>query len=126
MAGDSAADREKEGEKNKQLSTMAGGDREYIDFGGVTMTRQQVSEILTEYMKKPIALRKQGSSHYKCPYCKNIHKSEPRPYHTSVPCVDESRFNGIGIIVEDRFFLPGYGVTIIEYVEDGDVNKIIF
>ncbi len=100
-------------------------DSEFIDFGGIPMTAAKAQVMMQQHMNKPVTLRKQGTSEYICPYCGETHEAEPGSYHTGVPCADEARFNGRGIIIGDRFFLPGYGLTIMEYQEGEKVNKII-
>ncbi len=90
------------------------------------MTPAKAQELMQQHMNKPVALRKRGTSEYRCPYCGSTHICEQEgPGHIRAECEDESRFTGSGIIIGNRFFLPGYGVTLVEYEEEEAVNKII-
>ena len=91
----------------------------------VPMSATAMCQYLQEHFAKPIALRKEGETQYKCPYCMRKHKSEKGVGHFHVECEDESKFNGVSIAIGGRIFTAGYGVKIIEYKEEGGVNKLI-
>jgi hypothetical protein len=40
-------------------------------------------------------------------------------------CDDEFRYCGAGIVIAERYFVPNYGYTIIEYEENDGVNRVI-
>ena len=91
----------------------------------VPMTVAAMCQYLQEHLGKPIALRREGGTTYKCPYCMRNHNSEKGTGYFKVECEDESRYNGIAITIGGRCFLPGYGVNICEYKEEDGVNKLI-
>ena len=73
----------------------------------------------------PIVLREQGTTNVKCPYCLKLHSHALNPGHHEAVCSDEDRYNGIGIVIGERYFVPNYGYTIVEYKEEGGVNMLI-
>jgi len=91
----------------------------------VPMSTTVMCQYLQEHFGKPIALRKEGETKYKCPYCQRNHHCEKGTGYFSVECQDESRYNGIGITIGGRCFNAGYGVQICEYKEEDGVNKLI-
>jgi len=91
----------------------------------IPMTTEGMCTYLQEHFGKPLALRKEGTTSYKCPYCQRQHNSEKGVGHFLVECEDESRYNGIGITIGGRCFTAGYGVKIVEYKEDNGINKLI-
>jgi hypothetical protein len=48
-----------------------------------------------------------------------------QPGHHVAGCHDDDRFNGIGVVVGNRHFVPNYGYTIYEYREGNGVNELI-
>jgi len=91
----------------------------------VPMSTTAMCQYLQEHFAKPIALRKEGETQYKCPYCMRNHHSEKGVGYFKVECEDESRYNGIGITIGGRCFTAGYGIKVVEYKEEDGVNKLI-
>lgn len=98
---------------------------EAMIFGDVPMTVTAMGRYLQTHFGKPLALRKHGDATYKCPYCQKNHQSKPGVGHYSVACQDESKFNGVGVTIGERFFTAGYGVKIVEYKDEDGINKLI-
>ena len=92
---------------------------------GLPMSLRQMREYLQEHYGSPVVLREQGTTSVKRPYCFQHHDHGPQPGHQPAGCDDESRFSGIGIVVGERYFVPNYGYTIMEYLEENGVNKLI-
>ena len=72
----------------------------------------------------PVVLRKQGETYVKCPYCLKKHNHAMNPGHHKAGCSDGDRFS-VGITIGDRYFVPNYGYTIVEYEEKDGVNTLI-
>jgi uncharacterized Zn-finger protein len=98
---------------------------EEISFGDFPMTAQTAENLLGEYLQIPVALRRQGETQYKCPYCQKRHTSDSGHGHFHVACDNANKSEVTGIVIGERFFLPTYGVTIVEYIEEHDSNKLI-
>ena len=88
------------------------------------MNLAQMRDYLQETYGIPIVLRKVGTSEVTCCYCKGVHKHDHAGYNTA-GCDDETRFNGSGITVGDRFFVPNWGYHIIEFEDKEGVNRLI-
>jgi hypothetical protein len=69
----------------------------------------------------PIALRLQGTTMVKCPYCDSLHDHGPQLGHHVALCKDRGR----GVFVRDRYFVPNYGYTIFEYKESDGANELV-
>jgi len=100
------------------------GEGDDVAIGGV-MTLSEMHQLMQNRFGKPLALRKKGSTRYKCPYCSRVHRSGPGVDYVAAECTDESGFNGAGIVIGSRSFTNKYGVKIMEYEEVGGVNRII-
>lgn len=86
------------------------------------MSLEQMQRYLQEYYERPIALRQQGTTSVKCPYCEEMHEYDVKDTgHVVSVCEDR----GMGIVIGDRHFVPGYGLTIIEYIVENGVNVLI-
>ncbi|CAB9511918.1 expressed unknown protein [Seminavis robusta] len=72
----------------------------------------------------PVALRRQGGTEIKCPYCGKMHYHPPGSGHNEAQCDEDDRCS-VGIVVGERSFVPNYGYTIVEYLEKDGVNKIL-
>jgi hypothetical protein len=91
------------------------------DTPEVPMSSEQMQAYLQEQYGVPIALRLQGTTTVKCPYCDSLHDHGPQPgYHVAL-CDDR----GQGVFVRDRYFVPNYGYTIFEYKESDRGNELV-
>lgn len=99
-----------------------GGD---VICHGVPMTIQQMQENLQQCHGRPIVLGEQGMTRCTCPHCQKAHESDPGSGHFNVACEDESRFNGVCVVVGDRRFMASHGVTAMECIRDGNDNESI-
>ena len=88
---------------------------------GVPMSLEQKQVYLREQYGVPIALRLQGMTMVKCPYCDSLHDHGPQPGHHVALCKDRGR----GVFVRDRYFVPNYGYTIFEYKEGDEANELV-
>ena len=86
----------------------------------IPMSLEQMQAYLREQYGVPIALRLQGTTTVKCPYCDDQHEHESQPGHYVALCEDRGR----GIAVRDKYFVPNYGYTIFEYKEGDEVNEV--
>ena len=93
--------------------------------GSLSMTVENMRLHLQEERGIPVVLRKQGETHVKCPYCLKMHSHAMNPGHHEAGCSDDDRYNGIGIVAGERYFVPNYGYTIVEYKEENGVNTLI-
>ena len=87
------------------------------------MGLKQMQEHLQEYHGVPVALRQQGMSSVKCPYCLKIHHHGPQPGYHPAGCDDDD--HGMQIVISGRQFIPNYGCTIYECKVCDEVNKLI-
>ena len=92
---------------------------------GLPMTVKEMEKYLQDYYGRPIALRQEGSWNIACPYCKKHHVYEPGPGHYPSQCSDDFKDDGGGIVINNRTFIPNYGITIYEYRKEGGVNILI-
>lgn len=104
---------------------MTKGKSENSIADGVPMSLEQMRVHLQECYGIPIALREQGTTSIRCPYCLKIHEHGPRPGHQVAACDEGDRYNGIGIVIGDRYFIPNFGYNVLEYMEEDGVNKLI-
>ncbi|CAB9529638.1 hypothetical protein SEMRO_2569_G331510.1 [Seminavis robusta] len=91
------------------------------------MSPDEMRVYLQGYYGIPVALRRQGDTSIKCPYCCKMHYHSPQPghgHHYTAAC-DEEDWHSRGIDVGDRYFVPNYGCTIIEYIDKDGVNWIL-
>ena len=93
--------------------------------GGMPMNLEQIRFYLQKHCGIPIVLREQGTVHIKCPHCLKLHEHGPQPGHHVAGCDDDDRFNGIGIVIGKRHFIPNYGYTIMECIEKEGANMLI-
>ena len=91
------------------------------DSPEVPMSSEQMQAYLQEQYGVPIALRLQGTTMVKCPYCDSLHDHETQPGHYVALCEDR----GQRVFIGDRFFVPNYGYTIFEYKEGDGVNELV-
>ncbi|CAB9531692.1 expressed unknown protein [Seminavis robusta] len=91
----------------------------------VPMSSGQVQVYLQEHYGVPIVLREQGETNIKCPYCLKLYEHGLQTGHHVAGCDDCDRFNGIGIVVGERYFVPNYGYTIFLYKERAGVNELV-
>ena len=71
-------------------------------------------------MVSPVALRQQGNTVIKCPYCGKMHEHAGGSGHHEAQCSEN-----VEITIDDRSFVPNYGYTIVEYVQKDGVNQIL-
>lgn len=98
---------------------------DYSIADGIPMDLDQMREYLQEYHGVPVVLREHGTTSIKCPYCLKIHDHAPQPGHHVALCDNNDRFNGVGIVVGERYFVPNYGYTIYEYKKGDGVNELL-
>ena len=80
-----------------------------------------VQESLQAYYGIPVALRQQGNTAVKCPFCGKMHKHAEGSGHHEAKCSEN-----VEITINNRSFVPtNYGYTIIEYVQKDGVNQIL-
>ncbi len=88
------------------------------------MRLDQMQEYLQANRGVPVVLRKQGTTSVRCVYCRKLHDhSEPAGYHEAF-CDEKDRLNG-GIVIGDRYFIPGYGYFIYDFKEAEGVNELV-
>ena len=68
--------------------------------------------------------RGEGTTGVKCPYCMKKHDHD-EPGHHVAGFNEDDRYNGIGVAVGERYFVPNFGCTIYEYKEGDGVNELI-
>ncbi|CAB9498801.1 expressed unknown protein [Seminavis robusta] len=94
-----------------------------------TMTDvEEMRRRLQDYYRIPIALRKQGTTKAPCPFCGKLVEYPLGDGHQDAQC-DKDELDELEIEIGERVFIPGYGVTVIEYPEDKRVvvpDNLIF
>lgn len=85
----------------------------------------QLRDYLEQYFGIPIGLRRLGTSEVICPFCDEIHGTDVLSGHQEAGCDPNIRDN-IEIYINDRRFIVNYGMTVIDYKEDGKgVKEVI-
>ena len=90
----------------------------------VPMSVEDMQMYLQDHYKIPIVLKMEGETTITCPFCMKQH-SHDETGHCKAGCADEDRYNGIGLFISGRYFIPNYGYTICEYKEVDGVNELI-
>ena len=88
------------------------------------MTVDQMQRYLQDLYGFPVVLRQQGTTKINCPYCGKSHDHSPETGHHPGGCEEHER-NNIILTIGSRSFVPNYGYTILSYVSDYGVNKLI-
>jgi hypothetical protein len=91
---------------------MAGKD--FLNFRNVPMSVEDIRHWMQDFFGKPVAIRKQGSQTYKCPYCKQVHRCKTGPGHVQADC--KTKNSGGDMVIGDRYFSAAYGVKVVQYV----------
>lgn len=91
---------------------------------GVPMGLEGVRSFLQASRGSPVVLRKEGTTSVKCVYCGKTHNHHGPPGHYVAACDEPERFN-IGLVVDNRTFVPNYGYTIFDWRKNGKVNELL-
>lgn len=91
--------------------------------GGVPMSLEQLRVYLQSHFGKPVVLRLHGTTGVVCPYCSELHYHEV-PGRNVAGC-DEAVRHTMGIVVNDRTYVPNWGYDVFEYVKRKGVNELI-
>lgn len=111
------------GRAEGQKSTMKNVNENSI-ASGVPMDLEQMRVYLQGLYGNPVVLREQGTTNISCPYCFKLHEHLQPGHHVAL-CDESDRYNGCGIVIGNRYFVPNYGYEILEYREADGVNNLI-
>jgi hypothetical protein len=84
------------------------------------MSVSEMSWHLQQLCNIPVALRKEGETTVACPYCNESHFVGIVDGYVAADCDDRS---SNVITINDREFVPNYGLVIYEYRKSKDHNK---
>lgn len=119
-------DRDDTVRRENHLTTTTVNEPEAYIAGGLPMNVSQMQAYLQAYYGIPVALRRKGTTKVTCPYCKKSHDHPPEPGYQPALCDYSERFNGLGLVINDRYFTPAYGIRIYEYEQINGVMHLIY
>ena len=91
---------------------------------GVPMSLEEMRAYLQGHFGIPVALGELVTTTVTCPYCQEQHDHEPQPRHYVAGCATEQL--GITIAKGDRYFVPAYSYSVLEYRDcGGGVNELL-
>ena len=82
----------------------------------ITPDPSEMQNYLQHLYQLPLALREKGVFTITCPYCSETHTHGDVTGHVQTQCTLPSP----GITIEDRFFHPNYGYSILEFEKKDD------
>jgi hypothetical protein len=80
------------------------------------MSVSEMAWHLQQLCSVPVALRREGETTITCPYCTKSHFVGLADGYTAADCDDRSNV----IIINDREFVPNYGLVVYEYRKSKD------
>lgn len=77
----------------------------------ITLDPKEMQYYLQYLYQLPLVLREKGTFSISCPYCGESHTPGDVTGHVQAQCTTPSP----GIAIENRFFHPNYGYSIMEF-----------